>query len=111
MQKLHELGPKIVVITDGPKGAYAYSENKAWFMPIYPDPKPPVQRTGAGDAFASTFTAACILEKSVEEALFWAPINPMSVIQQSGAQFGLLPRERLEYFLAQAPQEYAPREI
>ncbi len=26
-------------------------------MPLYPDPKPPYDRTGAGDAFAHTFVA------------------------------------------------------
>ena len=111
MQKLHELGPKIVVVTDGPKGAYAYSEGQAWFMPIYPDPQPPTQRTGAGDAFASTFSSAIILGKSVEEALLWAPINPMSVIQHTGAQFGLVTREALENYLATAPEDFKPKRI
>jgi len=111
MQKLHELGPKIVVVTDGPKGAYAYADGKAWFMPIYPDPVPPTQRTGAGDAFASTFTSAIALGKSVDEALLWAPINPMSVIQHVGAQFGLVTREALEDYLSKAPEDYRPKQI
>lgn len=111
MQKLHELGPKIVVVTDGPKGVYALNEGQAWFMPIYPDPAPPKQRTGAGDAFASTFTSAIILGKSVEDALRWGPINSMSVIQHVGAQFGLLTREQLEDFLHKAPEDYLPQKI
>ena len=51
MKMMSWLGPKIVVITDGNKGAYAYNGDEAWFMPPYPDPKPPYERTGAGDAF------------------------------------------------------------
>ncbi len=105
------LGPKIVLITDGPKGAYMASENKYWFMPIYPDPKPPYERTGCGDAFAATFVSALELGKTPEEALVWAPINPMSVVQYIGAQKGLLTRSQLEKLLDNAPADYRPREL
>lgn len=111
MGKLHELGPKIVAVTDGPKGAYASDGAGAWFMPIYPDPKPPVSRTGAGDAFASTFVSALGLGKSVEEALTWAPINSMNVVQHVGAQKGLLTREQLKELLAAAPEDYKVKKI
>ena len=100
------LGPKTVVITDGPKGAYVYDGVDAWFMPIYPDPKPPYERTGAGDSFASTFIAALALGKTPSEAIAWGPINSMSVVQKVGAQEGLLTREALEKFLAEAPADY-----
>ena len=60
---MRELGPKIVVITDGQKGAYAYDGENMWQMPMYPDPAPPVDRTGAGDAFSSTFVAVWLWEK------------------------------------------------
>ncbi len=110
---IHALGPKIVCITNGPKGAYAYDGhmNEYWFMPIYPDPKPPVSRTGAGDAFASTFTVAIALGKSVREALTWAPINSAYVVQHIGAQKGLLTRAQLETYLASAPADYQPRKL
>lgn len=109
--KLHALGPKLVVITDGPRGAYASDGNQTWFMPPYPDPKPPYERTGAGDAFASTFTSALALGKSVPEALKWGPINSMSVVQKVGAQAGLLDRTSLENYLAGAPADYQPKLI
>jgi ribokinase len=111
IQKMHGLGPKTVVITDGPKGAYASDGNEAWFMPPYPDPKPPYERTGAGDAFASTFTVALALGKSLSEALMWGPINSMSVVQEVGAQKGLLTREQLEKFLSDAPATYKPKKL
>lgn len=113
MLKMHELGPKIVSITDGPDGAYAYDSynDEYWFHPIYPDPKPPVERTGAGDSFSSTFTAAIMLGKSVAEALSWGPINSMNVVQHIGAQEGLQTREKLEEFLANAPEDYKPQKI
>jgi ribokinase len=111
LRRMKELGPTIPVITDGPKGAYALADDGVWHMPMYPDPAAPVDRTGAGDAFSSTFTAALALGLDVPTALRWAPINSMSVVQQIGAQKGLLSREQLEHYLASAPAEYTPRNI
>ena len=111
LAELHANGPKIVLITDGPKGAYMLDGEHFYFMPIYPDPKPPLERTGCGDAFASTFVSALMLGKPPLEALVWAPVNPMSVVQYVGAQEGLLPQEQIEWFLEHAPEDYRPREI
>lgn len=105
-EHLHALGPKIVVITDGPKGAYASDGANQYKMPPYPDPKPPFERTGAGDAFASTFVAALIQGNTVEGALQWAPINSMSVVQKVGAQSGLLDEAELADYLKKAPAWY-----
>lgn len=109
LKKMSALGPKIVVITDGPKGAYTYDGEKSWFMPPYPDPKPPYERTGAGDAFASTFTAAIALGMDIPHALSWGPINSMSVVQYIGAQKGLLTREQIEKLLKEAPESFKPQ--
>ena len=110
-RKMSELGPKISVITDGPKGAYAFDvrANEMWFMPPYPDPVPPYDRTGAGDAFSSTFAECLALGKTVEEAFLWAPINSMSVVQKIGAQEGLLHPAEIEEWLKKAPADYKPR--
>jgi ribokinase len=105
---LHALGPKIVVITDGPAGAYASDGTNRFQMPLYPDPAPPVDRTGAGDAFASTFVAALMKGNSIEGALQWAPINSMSVVQNVGAQSGLLNEKEIEDFLRNSPDTYRP---
>lgn len=109
MEMLRALGPKIVVVTDGIKGAYAHDGNEAWFMPVYP--QEPFERTGAGDAFSSTFTTALLLGMSIPEALSWAPINSMSVVTQVGAQKGLLTREKLEEYLKNAPEDYKPSKL
>ena len=116
-ERLVALGPKTILLTDGPNGAYLYlkDSSKATFklyqMPLYPDPKPPYERTGAGDAFSSTFIAALALGKMPLEALAWAPINSMSVVQYIGAQEGLLSREKLEEWLKKAPADYKPKEF
>jgi ribokinase len=112
IRQFKELGPNMPVITDGPDGAFVVDEDdQAWHMPMYPDPAPPVDRTGAGDSFSSTFTTAIALGKSPAEALSWGPINSMSVVQHIGAQKGLLTRDALEQYLANAPAEYLAKKI
>ncbi|MDN5275696.1 MAG: putative Ribokinase [Candidatus Saccharibacteria bacterium] len=108
---LRALGPKIVVMTDGPNGSYAHYEDTFVTVPNYPDPAPPYDRTGAGDAFASTFVAAVALGETVENALTWSPINSMSVVQKLGAQAGLLSAEKIREYLASAPDDYHPKEL
>lgn len=112
IRSIRALGPKMPVITDGPHGAYVIDgDDQAWHMPMYPDPAPPVDRTGAGDSFSSTFTSAIALGLSPEEALAWGPVNSMSVVQNIGAQAGLLSREALQAHLANRPPEYIARKI
>lgn len=103
---LHDLGVKVAVVTDGPAGAYASDGEQKLFMPNYPDPKEPFERTGAGDAFASTIVAALALGEPLETALRWAPINSAYVVQQMGAQAGLLTRDELKGYLDNAPEWY-----
>lgn len=106
--RIHELGPKIVLISDGPSGSYASDGENRFKMPIYPDPQPPVERTGAGDAFTSTFVAAIIKGNTVDGALQWAPISSMNVVQHVGAQAGLLGEKQLAEYLKKAPEWYKP---
>jgi ribokinase len=109
--KLHALGPKIVLISDGHHGAYASDGQHRYKMPIYPDPKPPFERTGAGDAFTSTFVAALAKGADLEGALLWAPINSMSVVQYTGAQKGLLSEAQIDHYLRNAPANYHPEKM
>lgn len=107
---LHERGAKVAVITDGPSGSYASYDGKLVTMPNYPDPADPYDRTGAGDAFASTVVAALALGQPMDVALQWAPINSMSVVQKLGAQAGLLNRGQIDEYLASAPEGYYAKE-
>ena len=106
LERMHALGPKTVIITDGPNGAYASDGKEMFRVPMYPDPKEPVDRTGAGDAMTSTVVAALALGKPLNDALLWGPVNSMSVVQEIGAQKGLLSREALERHLREAPEAY-----
>jgi sugar/nucleoside kinase (ribokinase family) len=111
LKGIYDLGPKIVCITDGPAGAYMFDGTDAYFMPIYPDPAPPVSRTGCGDAFASTFVSALIMGKTPLEALLLAPINPMNVVQHVGAQTGLLTLAQLQDLYEKRPADYKYKKI
>ncbi|MFW6210362.1 MAG: carbohydrate kinase family protein [Patescibacteria group bacterium] len=112
LRQVRDLGPTIPVITDGPNGAFTVdADDQAWHMPMYPDPAPPVDRTGAGDSFSSTFTAAIVLGKDPAEALSWGPINSMNVVQHIGAQAGLLTREQLLEHLENRPDDYIASKI
>lgn len=111
LKKMHALGPKIVLITDGPNGAYASDGEKMLKVPMYPDPKPPYDRTGAGDASTASVVAALALGVPLADALLWGPINAMSVVQEIGAQKGLLTREAIETYLKNAPSEYRVESI
>lgn len=111
LKQLSALGPQIVIITDNTRGAYMFDHDHFYFVPMYPDPRPAFDRTGCGDAFASTFVSALAMGKSHIEAFMWAPINPMSVAQFVGAQEGLLTLEQLEWWLNRAPSEFRVKEI
>jgi ribokinase len=103
LKRMYELGPKIVVITDGPNGAHAYDGENMWFIPVYPDGLTPRERTGAGDSFASTTTSALLLGKDLPTAMAWGAINSASVVQEIGAQKGLLSRDVIEKRFDSAP--------
>ena len=105
------MGTNIIIITDGKNGAYASDGQRILQIPNYPDPAPPYDRTGAGDAFASTLVAGLALGETLETALLWAPINSMSVVQKIGAQDGLLSREQLNQYLQNAPADYQVKQL
>lgn len=109
--KFRELGPEIVCITDGPNGATISNSEHGWFIPMYPDPKPPVERTGAGDACSSTTVAAWMFGKDLPTSVMYGVINSMSVVQEVGAQAGLLSKEKIEEWLNKAPSEFQIKEL
>ena len=108
---IRALGPKIAVVTDGPKGSYIMDESGAWSAPMYPDPAPPVSRTGAGDATASTTVAHIIKGLMPGEALLRGLINAASVVQGVGAQTNLLTESELEEWYAKRPADFKATQI
>ena len=112
LAEMKKQGPKIPVITDGPGGAYAMdSDDAIYFCPMHPDPKPPIDRTGAGDSFSSTFTAIYAETGDIRQALLIGPLNSMNVVQHVGAQAGLQTREEIDALLEKAPDFYKVEQI
>ena len=85
---LSKLGPEIIVITDKNKKISAYDGKKKYFL--IPHKIKVVERTGAGDAFASRFVAGLIVGKSIKESLKLGLRESESVIKYFGAKNNLL---------------------
>lgn len=107
MEGIRALGPKIVVVTDGPNGANILDESgSAWHMPMYPDPAPPVSRTGAGDVTASTTVAYLIKGLAPQDALARALINAAAGVQAIHAQLGTLTEQEVEEWYSRRPADF-----
>lgn len=111
MESIRALGPKIVVVTDGPNGSNVLDDSGAWHAPMYPDPAPPVSRTGAGDATASTTVSYIIKGLAPREALLRGLINAASVVQGVGAQTKLLTDTQIEEWYTKKPADFAATAI
>ncbi len=111
LEGIRALGPKIAVITDGRKGACVMTDAGAWSVPMYPDPAPPISRTGAGDATASTMTAYISMGMEPQEALLRGAINSASVVQGVGAQKCLLTKEQIEEWYTKRPPEFVATQL
>ena len=109
LKMIYELGPKIVVITDGEDGSYAYDGMDAFFMKAFKQTT--IESTGAGDAFSSAFVVALSLGKKISEALMWGSANAASVVSFVGPHKGLLTREQLENYIKNAPIDFEPINI
>lgn len=94
LKNLKSTNAKIIVITDGSRGAYAYDGDNFYQCDNYPAKV--ISTLGAGDAFASTFVT--ILDKTnwnIEKALKGAAINAASVVEKFNAQDGQLKYEEI----------------
>lgn len=78
-----------VIVTDGPKGAAAADRWHLVTAGMYED-VPVVDRTGAGDAFSSGFTAMIAAGESLEYAVTFASANSTGVVSTIGAKAGIL---------------------
>lgn len=89
-----KLGPRVISLTDGGNGAYAYTDNILFHIPSFRDTGKK-EKTGAGDAYASGFLSGYLTTKNVEESMRWGSVNAYMAMQQVGAQVGLITQEEL----------------
>ena len=117
-KKLDELSPGIAVMTDAEKGvlvsdgfriyqAGIFSAEDACLPARHGTGKSVIDRTGAGDAFASGFVAGLIQKKekcekglclpyNIEYAIRLGSANATSVIEKIGAKEGILTKKEFE---------------
>ncbi len=88
LEKLMELEPKVVVLTNGTQGAWVKDKENIFFAPA--KKVQAVDSTGAGDSFLSGFLAGHLKEKDLTECLQWGIANSANEIQYYGAIDGLL---------------------
>ncbi|MBD3365808.1 hypothetical protein GF360_00490 [candidate division WWE3 bacterium] len=100
LEKLHgmlqELGPKVTVITLGDEGSTAHDGTKMVTEGIYEKDAKIMDKTGAGDSYATGFIAALHYKKPLKTAMKWGAANSSHVIRKIGAIKGLLNKTQIE---------------
>jgi ribokinase len=83
--QLTSFSKAIISVTSGREGAFIVTnDGKHYFSPAIN--AKPIDETGAGDSFGSTFVSALLYKYSPQEALFWAIKNSASVVSALGAK-------------------------
>lgn len=81
----------VAIVSDGPNGVVATDGKTIVRAGMYED-VPVVDRTGAGDAFASGFLSQWSQGKSLRESIVFASANSTNVVTKIGAKAGILRR-------------------
>lgn len=89
LRSVYAKGVKLVVITDGSNGSYAYNGEEEYYQKSK-EPKIVVDTTGAGDCFAGTFFYFYAKRYGIKAALQYASWNASALITKNGTQNGLL---------------------
>ncbi len=79
----------VAIVSDGPNGVVATDGETIVRAGMYED-VPVIDRTGAGDAFASGFLSQWAQGKSLKESVIFASANSTSVVTKVGAKPGIL---------------------
>jgi sugar/nucleoside kinase (ribokinase family) len=93
--KLRKMGPNTVILTNGKHGSYAMDEADGFHFQAM-SPGEAIERTGAGDAYASGFLAAAAQGECLPNAMQWGSTNSASVVAHIGAQAGLLSKDEMQ---------------
>lgn len=94
---IHLLGPKITVITLGPKGVIIYDGKEIHKYKIKKERKR-VDTTGIGDIFSSSFAAGYVMYNgNIDKAAHLALKNAALKVGSLGAQKGLLKMKKKDY--------------
>lgn len=94
LKSLADLGPKMVVITDGSDGSYGFDGEKYFQIGLFPAKL--MEMTGSGDAYATGLIAGLFHGNSLDEAMRWGAANGAAVVEQIGPQAGLLTYNKMQ---------------
>ena len=94
LKEIADLGPKMVIITDGAEGSYVFDGEKYYHLGIFEAKL--LEMTGSGDAFATGTLAGLFHGKDLPEAMRWGAANGASVVEQIGPQAGLLTYSQMQ---------------
>ena len=97
------LGPEIIVVTNGKEGVYVATQNRLLFHPSLQTNI--INTLGAGDAFGSCFVATILKENDIRKAILCGLLNARSVIEHLDAKSGLLTEQALEKHYQQLIQQ------
>ncbi len=109
LKVLHQLGPKSVVITDGPRKLYALHEGKE--HSLTPPEVKIKDSTGAGDAFTAGLLAGIIKNYSFADALRLGQVNALAVLQHFGAKYKLLSEKEGKEWMKKFGIEVSERKV
>lgn len=95
LELIKSYGPKLVVITNGSKGAYFYDGSDFYYQKVTKEKKH-IDTTGIGDVYNSTFSAGLLFYNgNIIKAARLASRNAANKIAYLGAQNGLLTKKEL----------------
>jgi len=94
LKGLAELGPQMIIITDGKNGSYGFDGNNFYSLDVFPANV--VEMTGAGDAYAVGVLAGLFYGQNLPEAMRWGAANGASVVEEIGSQKGLLIYDKMQ---------------
>ncbi len=103
LNNLKSTNARIVIITDGKNGAYAYDGSNYYIAPEFPAKV--MSTLGAGDAFSSTFVASLEMTNwDIEKSLMYASVNAAATVEKFGAQEGFLTFDNIQEKLKTTPE-------
>lgn len=107
LSKNHEniskkFGPNIVIVTNGENATNCYTKNKNFRIYTHKDIKV-VEKTGAGDAFASGFVSSYIKTQNIPSSLQVGLANSESVLKYKGSTNKILTWEEVERNIKKNP--------
>lgn len=94
LKGIADLGPRMVVITDGGEGSYGFDGEAFFRLGVFPAKL--VEMTGSGDSFATGTLAGLFYGEALDKAMRWGAANGASVVGHVGPQEGLLTYEKMQ---------------